>query len=192
MKRHHVVILVVVLLVLVQLPYIWLLWFQPTPAPPYGKTTQQLSAGIDWVNPEPARFRWFLFNDSSGQPIRTGLKSGDNLTLWLRISEFNRTAFNITRIRNIQLWFFNIWSPNSTQWGGLWKINIYLQGQFDRSQMLGVPNAGTGTQLILNWDDSRVQKAIGEVLRFDFDFESIVQVDAMLVISSIEILVIVE
>jgi hypothetical protein len=195
MKRYLAVTLVIVLLALVQLPYIWLLWFQPKPEPAkpapliYLKPNLQKSANVDWFNPEPTHIRWFWFDNSSGQPSQTVLKSGDNLTLWVRVSQFNRTQFNITQIRNIQLWFFNIWSPNSTQWGTLWKVNIYLRGQFDRTQMLGVPSDGTGTQLILNWDDSRVQKAIGEVLRFDFHFESIVPIDAMLVIKSIEILV---
>jgi hypothetical protein len=196
MRRVILVTLIAVLLVAVQLPYVWLLWLQPKPTPPkpeqliYLKPNLQKSANMDWFNHDPVRLRWFWFDNSSNQPSQTVLKSGDNLTLWLRISEFNRTDFNITEIRNIQLWFFNIWSPNSTQWGTLWKINIYLQGQFDRSQMLGVPTDGSGTQVILNWDDGQISKAIGEVLRFDFHFESIVPVDAMLVIASIEIMVI--
>lgn len=191
-------ILVVALLTLVQLPYIWLLWFQPKPEqpkqilPPPGKTTLQLSADLNWFEPNASHVRWFWFNDSSGQSVQEVVKSGDNLTLWVRISEYNHTLFNITRIRNIQLWFFNIWSPNMTQWGSLWKINIYLQGQFDRSQMLGLPAGGAGTQLILNWDDEPISKAVGEAIRFDFHFESIVPADALLVIKSIEILVITE
>jgi len=198
MKRRYLVSLVVVLLVLVQVPYVWLLWLQPKPepqkpAPPiYLKPNLQKSANINWFDSTPTRIRWFWFNDSSGQPIPTLIKSGDNLTFWIRISQFNRTQFNITRIRNIQLWFFNIVSPNGTQWGSLWKINIYLQGQFDRTQMLGVPNDESGTQLILNWDGGPIERAIGEVLRFDLHFESIVPVDALLIIKSVEILVIAE
>jgi len=198
MKRRYLVSLVVVLLVLVQVPYVWLLWLQPKPepqkpAPPiYLKPNLQKSANINWFDPSPTRIRWFWFNDSSGQPIPTLIKSGDNLTFWIRISQFNRTEFNITRIRNIQLWFFNIVSPNGTQWGSLWKINIYLQGQFDRTQMLGVPNDESGTQLILNWDGGRIERAMGEVLRFDLNFESVVPVDALLIIKSVEILVIAE
>jgi hypothetical protein len=57
--------------------------------------------------------------------------------------------------------------------------------------MLGLPNDGTGTQLILHWDGDRIAQP-GEILRFDFSFESIVPVDAVLVIKSLEILVIAE
>ena len=191
-KRRYLLGLVIIALVVVQLPYVWLLWLQPRPEPQkptpliYLKPNLQKSANIDWFNPEPARMRWFSFDNS------TLVKSGDNLTLWIRISQFNRTQFNLTRIRNIQLWLFNIASPNGTQWGSLWKFNIYLQGRFDRTQMLGVPNQGAGTQLIMNWDDGVIEKSIGEVLRFDLHFESIVPIDALLVIKSMEILVIAE
>jgi hypothetical protein len=85
---------------------------------------------------------------------------------------------------------FNIWSPNSTHFGSLWKLDIYLQGRFDRTQMIGIPNNDTGTQLILNWDDYRINYEAGEILRIDLHFESIVPVDAVLVIKSMEILVI--
>ncbi len=57
--------------------------------------------------------------------------------------------------------------------------------------MLGVPKDDSGTQLILNWDDERINK-IGDVLRFDFRFESIIPVDAVLIIKSLEIFVIVQ
>ena len=58
--------------------------------------------------------------------------------------------------------------------------------------MIGVPNGNTGTQLIVNWDDYRINEKIGEILRVDVHFESIVPIDALLVIKSMEILVIAE
>jgi len=197
MKRAYLVGLIILLLILVQLPYAWLLWLQPKPTPPepaliYLKPNLQRSVDIDWFNPEPIRGRWYRFEDSPDQPTPTVLRSGDNFTLWIRISSYNRTQFNVTRIRNIQLWLFNMWSPNSTQFGSLWKLDIYLQGHFDRTQMIGVPNGNTGTQLIVNWDDYRINEKIGEILRVDVHFESIVPIDALLVIKSMEILVIAE
>jgi hypothetical protein len=195
MKRPYLLSLVILLLVVVQLPYIWLIWLQPKPIPLkteliYLKPNLQRNVDIDWFNPEPVRDRWYRFESSSDQPIPTVLRSTDNLTLWLRISNYNRAQFNVTRIRNIQLWMFNIWSPNSTHFGSLWKLDIYLQGRFDRTQMIGIPNNDTGTQLILNWDDYRINYKAGEILRIDLHFESIVPVDAVLVIKSMEILVI--
>lgn len=55
--------------------------------------------------------------------------------------------------------------------------------------MLAIPNENTGTQLILNWDDERVTK-LGEMLRFDINFESIIPAEATLDIKSIELLLI--
>jgi len=199
MKREKAIVLIVILLVAVQVPYIWMLWLQPKPEPPkpapliYLKPNLERSADINWFNPEPVRMRWFWFdnasNSGSGEPSPTVLRSGDNLTLWIRASHFNRTEFNLTRITNIQIWLFNMWSPNASQFGGIWKLHIYLQGVYDRTQMLAVPNEGSGTQVIFNWDDDRIAKP-GELLRFDINFESIVPVDAVLVIRSTEILVV--
>jgi len=193
LRKAALTILLIILLVTVQLPYIYLLWFKKPKASTiiYVKPTLQKSVDINWFNPEKVRIRWFRFelNNKTNEPELIVIKSGDNLTLWLRITHFNRTEFNLTRILNIQIWFFNVWSPNSTNWGSLWKINIYLNGQFDRSQMLGVPKDDSGTQLILNWDDERINK-IGDVLRFDFKFESIIPVDSVLIIKSLEIFVI--
>jgi hypothetical protein len=193
LRKTTLVALLITLLIAAQLPYIYLLWFRKPKAPIiiYVKPTLQKSVNIDWFNPEKVRVRWFRFelNNETNKPESIVIKSGDNLTLWLRITHFNRTEFNLTKIFNIQIWFFNIWSPNSTDWGSLWKINIYLNGQFDKSQMLGVPNEDLGTQLILNWDDERINK-IGDVLRFDFKFESIVPVDGVLIIKSLEVFVI--
>lgn len=197
MKPRYLVVLIVVLLVAVQLPYIWMLWLQPKPEPPkpatlvYSKPSLEKSAEINWFDPKAVRMRWFWFDNSSGQPVPTVVRSGDNLTLWIHISHFNRTEFKVTKIRSIQIWFFNIWSPNATQFGGIWKLNIYLQGAYDRSQMLAIPNNGSGTQLILNWDDDRISVP-GEILRFDINFESLVPVNAILVIKSMEILVLAE
>jgi hypothetical protein len=196
MRKTPLTILLITLIIAVQLPYIYLLWFKEAKKNEaniiYIKPTLQKSVDIDWFNPEKVRIRWFRFelnNESSeAKPESIIIKSGDNLTLWLRITHFNRTEFNLTKILNIQIWFFNIWSPNSTNWGSLWKINIYLNGRFDRSQMLGVPKEDFGTQLILNWDDERINK-IGDVLRFDFKFESIIPIDAILIIKSLEIFV---
>ena len=195
MKKLALIILLIALVTAVQLPYIYLLWFKEAKKNEaniiYIKPTLQKSADINWFNPEKVRIRWFRFelNNNESKPELIIVKSGDNLTLWLRITHFNRTEFNLTKILNIQIWFFNIWCPNGTNWGSLWKINIYLNGRFDRSQMLGVPKEDFGTQLILNWDDERINK-IGDVLRFDFKFESIIPIDAILIIKSLEIFVI--
>ncbi|MBS7658195.1 MAG: hypothetical protein QXL69_02045 [Candidatus Bathyarchaeia archaeon] len=193
MKKTILITLLITIVITVQLPYIYLLWFKKTGREEiiYVKPTLQKSVDIDWFNPEKVRVRWFRFESTNeeNEPELIVIKSGDNLTLWLRISHFNRSEFNLTKILNIQIWFFNIWSPNSTNWGSLWKINIYLNGQFDRSQMLGIPKDDSGTQLILNWDDERINR-IGDVLRFDFKFESIIPVNGILVIKSLEIFVI--
>jgi|YelNatPaOPRAMG01_1025707.scaffolds.fasta_scaffold00278_3 hypothetical protein len=195
MKKLALIILLIALVTAVQLPYIYLLWFKEAKKNEvniiYIKPTLQKSVDINWFNPEKVRIRWFRFelNNNESKPELIVVKSGDNLTLWLRITHFNRTEFNLTKILNIQIWFFNIWCPNGTNWGSLWKINIYLNGRFDRSQMLGVPKEDSGTQLILNWDDERINK-IGDVLRFDFKFESIIPIDAILIIKSLEIFVI--
>ncbi len=182
------IVIIIGLLVAVQLPYIWYIFHseQNEQKTDYLKPDLQKMAEIDWFNPENFRLRWYAF-DNLSEP--TVIKSGDNLTLWIHVYHYNKTEFNLTEIKNVQLWFFNIWSPNASQFGGVWKLNIYLQGKFDRTQMLAIPNDNTGTQLILNWDDERIAKP-GEMLRFDINFESIIPADSTLHIKSIELLLI--
>ncbi|HEY9207365.1 MAG TPA: hypothetical protein VIO58_15750 [Candidatus Methanoperedens sp.] len=186
MNTWKKIVIIIGLLIAVQLPYIWFIFHSDQKIATYLKPDLQKSAEIDWFNPENFRLRWYAF-DNLSEP--TVIRSGDNLTLWIHVYHYNETEFNITEIKNVQLWFFNIWSPNASQFGEMWKLNIYLQGKFDRTQMLAIPNDNTGTQLILNWDDERVAKP-GEMLRFDINFESIIPADATLEIKSIELLLI--
>ena len=61
MKRRYLVTLVAVLLILVQLPYAWLLWFQPKAEPPksaplgYLRPNLQKTADINRFNPNPTQ-----------------------------------------------------------------------------------------------------------------------------------------